>query len=196
MIRVVRDADAQAMVEIYRPSIEQSAISFEIAVPSADEMRERVDSCLQQFPWIVDESEGRVRGYAYAAPYHARAAYRWAAIVSVYVGEGFLRQGVAGQLYRVLFSLLQEQGIRQVLAAIAVPNPASQQFHESLGFRKVGEMPDVGYKLGQWQSMGWWQRALGEGAESSPDAFVPFTQIATKLPEDLAIRLNSSRSDR
>lgn len=196
MIRVARDADAQAMVEIYRPSIEQSAISFETAIPGIDEMRQRVDSCLEQFPWIVDEVEGHVRGYAYAAPYHARAAYRWAAIVSVYVGEEFLRQGVAGRLYRVLFSLLQEQGIRQVLAAIAVPNPASQQFHESLGFRKVGEMPAVGYKLGQWQSMGWWQRTLGEGAESSPPPFTPFAQFANRLPEDLSTRLDSSLTDR
>lgn len=178
MIRLATVDDAAKVVEIYRPSIEGSAVSFETAVPSSEEMRRRIANCLEQYPWIIDEGEqGEVRGYAYAAQYHPRAAYRWTAIASVYVGNNHLRQGIAKRLYQVLFDLLERQGIRQVLAAIAVPNPASQQFHESLGFTRVGLMPKVGYKLGAWQDMGWWQRPIGDGAESPPAPFTPFQKL-------------------
>jgi phosphinothricin acetyltransferase len=185
MIRLATAEDAAALIEIYRPSIEASSVSFETMVPSVTEMRGRIEHCMQEYPWIVDDQQGVLRGYAYAGRYHTRAAYRWAAIVSVYVGADLVRQGIAGRLYRVLFALLEQQGVRQVLAAIAVPNPASQQFHEALGFRQAGVMPQVGYKLGQWQSMGWWQRSLGAGTNSAPTELIAFQEIAMDWQGDL-----------
>ena len=185
MIRLAIGDDAPAILEIYRPAIEHSSISFETAVPTSSEMRGRIESCLQQYPWIVEVERDVVRGYAYASRYHPRAAYQWAAIVSVYVADNCLRQGVGAQLYRALFSLLERQGVRQALAAIAVPNPASQQFHEAIGFRQAGLMPDVGYKLGQWQSMGWWQRPLGTGADGAPSKWIPFYKLIPSLPSNL-----------
>ena len=185
MIRLATAGDAAAIVEIYRPSIESSSVSFETVVPSVTEMRGRIENCLQEYPWIVDDQQGVLRGYAYAGGYHARAAYRWAAIVTVYVGADLVRQGIAGRLYRVLFALLEQQGIRQVLAAITVPNPASQQFHEALGFRPAGVMSEVGYKLGQWQSMGWWQRSVGAGTTSAPTELIALNEIALDWQGDL-----------
>ncbi len=180
ILRLATSDDALAIQKIYRPSVEASNVSFETEVPLADEMRQRIKSCLEDYPWIVDVEKNVVRGYAYAGRYHPRSAYRWAAQVSVYVSSDFFRQGVAARLYRVLFSLLEQQGIRKVLAAIAVPNPASQKFHESLGFQQAGVMPDVGYKLGQWQSMGWWQRSLGDEIEGEPKEMIPFSQLPAR----------------
>ena len=186
MIRLATADDAEAILEIYRPSIEGSAVSFETAVPSAEEMCERIISCLELYPWIVEQQGDSLRGYAYASSYHPRAAYRWAANVSVYVGQESLRRGIAKQLYSVLFAILQEQGLRKVLAAISVPNPASQQFHESLGFESVGVVAEVGFKLGRWQSMGWWQRPLGAGAASNPEELILFPKLAANWQGDLS----------
>ena len=185
MIRLATAEDVEAIREIYRPSIEKSAISFETNVPLPSEMQQRIKTCLQTYPWIVDEEQNHLRGYAYAGRFHERAAYRWAAQVSVYVEKNSMRQGVARRLYRVLLAMLERQGIRKVLAAITVPNEASQQFHEALGFEAVGVVSDVGFKLGRWQSMGWWQRTLGEGALHEPTEFLLLPQLADEFAGDL-----------
>ena len=192
MIRLADTDDAAAIREIYRPSIENSAISFETEVPSIDEMRRRIDDCLPLYPWIVEEQGGRIRGYAYASHFHVRAAYRWSAQVSVYVERQDFRQGVARQLYAVLVKLLESQGIRQVLAGITVPNPPSQAFHEALGFKLVGIAQDVGYKLDAWQGMGWWQRSIGAGSTGAPAEFIPFGEVAQQWEGDLS-RLTETR---
>jgi len=185
MIRLATEADAAPILEIYRPSVERSSVSFETEVPTVDEMARRIAECLQTYPWIVEEHRGQLRGYAYAHRYHVRSAYRWAAQVSVYVAENSMRQGVAKRLYETLFALLETQGVRKALAAITVPNLPSQRFHESLGFEQVGVAQDVGFKLGAWQSMGWWQRPLGDGATSAPSELVAFQEIASQWQGDL-----------
>lgn len=186
MIRLATADDAAAIVEIYRPSIENSTTSFETVVPSVDEMRQRIESCLERYPWIVDEDQNGLRGYAYAGSHHVRAAYRWSANVSVYVDQHAQRQGVARRLYLTLFAILEQQGIRRALAGITVPNPASHEFHSSLGFELVGVYTQVGYKLGNWLDVSWLQRPLGEGATTQPAELIAFHKIAASLPGDLA----------
>lgn len=51
--------------------------------------------------------------------------------------------------------------MRFACAGIALPNPASVALHESLGFRPVGVYRSIGFKLGRWWDVGWWQLALG-----------------------------------
>ena len=45
-------------------------------------------------------------------------------------------------------------------ADIALPNAASVRLHESFGFAPVGVYSQVGYKLGEWLDVGWWQLRL------------------------------------
>jgi phosphinothricin acetyltransferase len=49
-----------------------------------------------------------------------------------------------------------------------LPNPASVALHESVGFRPVGIYRNVGYKLGAWHDVGWWQLALQAPRTSPP----------------------------
>lgn len=177
MIRLATPDDAAAIREVYRPSIEESAASFEMEVPSIDKMRNRIEHCLRDYPWLVFDDEQGVCGYAYAGPHHPRAAYRWTANVSVYVDRRAHRQGIARRLYLALFKILEQQGVRSVLAGISVPNPASHAFHEALGFQQVGSFPGVGYKQGQWLDVSWWSLPLGEGADGDPSEFVPLRKL-------------------
>ena len=199
MIRLATADDAAEIVEIYRPAVEGSTTSFETVTPSVDEMRQRIESCLEQYPWIVetaaDSAVGSLRGYAYAAPHHVRAAYRWSANVSVYVAPQSQRQGVARRLYQTLFAMLAQQGIRRVLAGITVPNPASHDFHRSLGFELVGVYPQVGYKLGRWLDVTWVHRPIGEGTTSEPAELIAFHKIAGEWQGDLIQNSQSSQAD-
>lgn len=99
-------------------------------------------------------------GYAYAGLHRSRAAYRWAADVSVYVSPAHHRTGVGRELYEALFDTLRNQGVRVVCAGVTLPNEASVGLHEAMGFTPVGVYRNIGWKLGQWHDVGWWQLAL------------------------------------
>lgn len=160
-IRFAEASDAAALAAIYAPSVEGSAISFEVAAPTAAEMAGRIASTMTTHPWLVMCGEDQAPlGYVYACPHRARAAYQWSVDVAVYIAAGAQRQGIAQRLYRALFKLLAAQGFVQAYAGIALPNAASVALHERLGFTPVGIYRDVGFKLGQWRSVGWWQLRL------------------------------------
>jgi L-amino acid N-acyltransferase YncA len=160
MIRIATVDDAAAVAGIYRPYVDGTVISFEVVPPTADEMRARISAVLARLPWLVDESDGQVVGYAYASAHHARAAYQWSVDTAVYVHQDCHRRGIGRRLYERLFSLLVRQGYVNAYAGITLPNAKSVGLHESLGFSPVGVYRHVGYKLGEWHDVGWWHLAL------------------------------------
>ncbi len=160
--------DAAGCAAIYAPFVSESAVSFEERIPTAADFAARITRIEQTHPWLVAEDEGRVAGFAYGCPHRERAAYRFAAEVSAYVDPAFHRQGVGRSLYSELLGLLREQGLWTVCAGIGLPNEASVAFHESLGFVPVGVYRRIGYKLGQWWDVGWWQLSLREPAQGPP----------------------------
>jgi L-amino acid N-acyltransferase YncA len=161
-IRIAEPADARGVAEIYGPVVAGSATSFETEIPGEREMADRVAAALAFAPWLVCADGARVDGYAYAAKHRERAAYRWCVDVSVYVREGCRRAGVGRALYTSLFALLRLQGFHAAHAGVTLPNAASVGLHESLGFRPVGVYEKVGFKLGAWHDVGWWQLELRE----------------------------------
>ena len=163
-IRLARAADAAAIADIYRPSIESAATSFETIAPDAEEMASRIRGTLERHPWLVCDIEGVVAGYAYATRHRERAAYRWSVDTSVYVSQAFYRLGVGRGLYASLFDILAAQGYVAAYAGIALPNPASVRLHEGVGFVPVGIYRRVGFKLGKWHDVGWWERPLAPRA--------------------------------
>lgn len=175
--RLARPDDASAITAIYRPFVEDSHVSFELVPPAENEMAARIEDTLARYPWLVAEEDGVVVGYAYGSPYRARLAYRWSAEVSVYLAEGARGRGVARELYERLFRLLAEQNVRTLVAGIALPNEASVRLHEKLGFTPVGNVPNIGFKLGQWIAVGFWAKEVGEGPASAPEEFIPFRDL-------------------
>jgi phosphinothricin acetyltransferase len=169
MIRLATAADGAAAARIYDPVVARTAISFEEEPPGPGEMARRIASVLAFAPWLVDEHDGTVRGYAYASKHRERAAYRWSVDVAVYVDEAHRREGVGSALYVKLIRLLRLQGFYVACAGITLPNAASVALHERVGFRPVGVYPSVGYKLGAWHDVGWWQLDLRDrAAEPAP----------------------------
>ena len=158
-LRAADPGDADAIAAIYAPYVSGSTVSFETAAPSVDEMAARITGA-GLHPWLVAEETGTILGYAYAAPFRARPAYRYTVETSVYLAESAQGQGLGRRLYAALLELLEEQGFAQAIAAITLPNPASVALHERLGFEPAGRYRDVGYKMGGWHSVGLWQRRL------------------------------------
>ena len=160
-LRAATPDDAAAIADIYAPFVAGSAVSFETEPPDEAAMRARIAAGGALYPWLVAEAEaGGLLGYAYAARFRDRPAYRFAVETSVYLRSDAAGRGLGRQLYEPLLAMLEHQGFTQAIAAITLPNEASVRMHEALGFAQAGTYRQVGYKLGQWRSVGLWQRAL------------------------------------
>lgn len=166
-LRAATPDDAAAIAEIYAPFVGASAVSFETEPPGAEAMRGRIESGGPLYPWIVGEAEdGSLLGYAYAARFRDRPAYRFTVETSVYLRPGAAGRGFGRRLYEPLLAILEAQGFTQAIAAITLPNAASVRLHEKLGFAAAGVYRQVGWKLGAWHDVGLWQRALAPAGKA------------------------------
>lgn len=154
-IRLVHPDDAKDLLEIYTPIVLNTATSFETEVPSALVFQERIKLYSEKSPWLVATNGDKVMGYAYATEHRSRQAYQWNQEVTVYVHEEYQKQGIASALYTKLLDLLTAMGFRKVLAVITLPNDVSIAFHQRFGFRHIGEMSEIGYKIGRWHDTSW-----------------------------------------
>ena len=155
-IRMAVPGDAPQMLAIYGPVVRETAISFETDPPTQEKFSRRIAETLQSLPWLVCVCDNRIVGYAYATTFRSRSGYRWSVEVSVYVSLEYRRRGVGAALYGSLFQGLWLLGYYNAYAGISLPNPASVNLHESMGFLPVGIFPSVGFKLGEWHDIGFW----------------------------------------
>ncbi len=165
------------MAAIYAPYVRDTAISFESEPPDAAAMAARIAATTALHPWLVAEADGTVLGYCYATRHRERAAYRWGTDVSVYLAADARGRGLGRLLYTALLDLLRRQGFRTAYAGIALPNPASVRLHEAMGFQPIGVYPRVGYKLGRWHDVGWWELPLHPTDDSPPAEPIPFPEL-------------------
>jgi L-amino acid N-acyltransferase YncA len=163
------ERDAAGCAAIYGPFVERTAISFEEHRPSEHDFAQRISTITKAHPWLIAEEHDDIIGYAYGCPHRERAAYRWAAEVTVYVDPSQQRRRIGTTLYKNLFELLQQQGIHVLCAGVTLPNPASVALHESLGFVPVGIYKKIGFKHGRWHDVGWWQLALRPQTDDPPE---------------------------
>lgn len=161
MIRNVEIRDASALARIYNPYVQDSTITFEEQVVADEPMAERVREVLDSgLPWLVDEDDGIVRGFAYASRWKGRCAYRYSVETTVYLDRSAIGQGLGRRLYAELIERLRAKKLHVAIGGIALPNPASVALHERLGFRKVAHFAEVGFKFGRWVDVGYWERIL------------------------------------
>ncbi len=177
MIRLAAPDDAAAVAALYAPFVTDSIVSFENFPPDEDEMRGRIESGGELYPWLTDwDEKNRLMGFAYASPFRPRHAYRFTVETSVYLAPYAQGRGLGRQLYDRLLPLLEAQGFTQAIAAISLANDASVALHEKCGFVAAGEYRNVGFKLGGWRSVGLWQRALAPLSDT-PEEPKPFRAL-------------------
>ena len=188
-IRSAVPEDAEALLEIYRPYVLHTAVTFEYEVPSVEEFRERISGVQTRYPYLVAEEAGRLIGYAYAGSLKSRPAYGWAVELSVYVDSAQRGNGIGRKLYEALEDALKRMGVVNLYACIATPEQedetltfASERFHERLGFIRNGFFRQCGYKFGRWYHMIWMEKLIGDHAPNQPPV-KPYSEIESKQEE-------------
>ena len=160
MLRQCTPYDAAQICEIYNHYVRETVITFEEVPVSEAEMAKRIGDITQRLPWLVWEADGAIVGYAYAGPWKARAAYRNSVESSIYLAPQATGRGLGPRLYTALIADLRQRGLHCVIGGAALPNPASVSLHEKLGFEKVAEFRQVGFKFGRWVDVAYWQLML------------------------------------
>ena len=188
-IRTAVLPDAERLLEIYRPYVEETAITFEYTVPTIEEFRGRMARVLEKYPYLVAERDGTIVGYAYAGPFVGRAAYDWSVETTIYLDRAVRRQGIGKTLYTALETVLGAMGILNLNACIGYPETEdayltrnSVEFHAHLGYQWVGQFHNCGYKFGRWYHMVWMEKMLGEHP-LQPDPVVPFSSVRAALAD-------------
>ena len=196
-IRAASPEDAEELLRIYAPYVEKTAISFEWDVPSVSEFRRRIENTLKKYPYLVAEKDGEILGYAYTGAFVGRAAYDWAAEVSIYVKEDKRKTGVGRRLYQALEAVSQAQNILNLNACIGYPDEDDEhltknsvQFHGHLGYEMVGKFHKCGYKFGRWYHMVWMEKIIGTH-EDVPAPVIPFSQIGEETLEKLGLHIKN-----
>lgn len=169
LIRSATPDDAGRLLEIYSYYVANTAITFEIEVPSLNEFQDRISNTLTRYPYLVLEDNGNIEGYAYAGVFYDRAAYDHSCEVTIYLDRDSHLKGYGKSLYETLENELKARHLINLYACIADPvaedeylTRNSEQFHEHLGYTKVGEFHKCGYKFGRWYNMIWMEKIIGE----------------------------------
>jgi len=161
MIRPATADDAAAIARIYNHYVLNTVVTFEEQPVAAADLEQRMAAvAAESLPWLVAVESGGVAGYAYAGRWHARSAYRYSAESTVYLDPAATGRGLGTALYGALLPLLRARGLHAVIGGIALPNAASVALHEKLGFVKVSQFREVGFKLARWVDVGHWQLLL------------------------------------
>lgn len=165
MIRTASPADAAAVAAVYRPWVQETAVSFEAVAPDAEEVATRM---AEARAWLVADVDDAVVGYACAGVFNARAAYAASVSTSIYLDRRATGRGLGTDLYRALLVLLPPLGVHRAFAGVALPNPASRALHLRPGFQPVGVFEEAGHKRGRWHDVEWFAHTLtglgGSGA--------------------------------
>lgn len=170
-VRDATEADIPVIAEIYGHHVRFGLGTFEETPPSPEEMRQRhAEIAGRGLPWLVAvDRRGRVLGYAYAALYRLRSAYRYTLEDSIYVAPEAQRHGVGLTLLQALIARCTAAGYRQMVAVIGDSgNAGSIGVHARAGFERIGTFTAVGYKQARWVDVVLMQRALGHGADMPP----------------------------
>lgn len=182
-IRVAAKDDAAALLAIYAPYVETTAVTFEYEVPTVEEFARRIENTTAKFPYLVAEFGGEIIGYTYASPFRTRAAYAWSVETSIYVRRDMKQRGVGRQLYEKLEILLAKQNVTNLYACIATPNGEdpyvtrdSVEFHAHMGYRMAGEFKKCAYKFGRWYSVAMMEKTVGTHGAPQREV-IPFPEL-------------------
>lgn len=192
-IRLARIEDAETLLAIYKPYVENTAISFEHDVPTLSEFKDRIIETQEKYPFIVAEINAVIYGYAYVSAFKTQPAYAHAVETSVYVSEAARKKGIGSALYEALENILVEQNYLNMNACIAYAeveddtlHNGSKHFHEKLGYQYVGKFNRIGFKFNRWYSMIWMEKSIGDHL-SHPKPVKKISEVKSIIAEKYGI---------
>jgi phosphinothricin acetyltransferase len=192
-IRKAELSDAESILKIYEYYVLNTVITFEYTVPTVDEFRSRMERTLKKYPYIVAEKDGEIIGYAYTGPFVGKKAYDWCVETTIYIKHNCTNNGLGKRFYQIIENISRAQNIITLYACIGYPEIEDEyltnnsvQFHSHIGFKKIGEFKNCGYKFDRWYHMVWMGKTIAE-FNPHPDPVIPFPQFPSEKLLELGL---------
>lgn len=160
MIREVQIEDAPTLLEIYNYYVKNTIVTFDLNELSLDEFILKMKDGMNHYPWFLIEFENKIIGYANASQWRKKPAYNGSVESTIYIHPKYHRMGFGAKLYKHLIQELTKRKFHMVVGGISLPNMGSVELHERLGFVKVGQFREAGYKFNKWIDVGFWELVL------------------------------------
>lgn len=168
-IRDVSIGDTNDILKIYEYYILNTAITFEITVPTLEEFMKRIINIKCKYPYIVLLENNIIKGYAYSNYFKGREAYKYSNEISLYIDKDSRHKGYGKLLYLELEKRLKNEGITNLYSCIShidvedeYLDNNSELFHNHLGFKRVGLFSKCGYKFNRWYDMIWMEKIIND----------------------------------
>jgi phosphinothricin acetyltransferase len=155
--------DLPRLTEIYNHYIVNTPITFDLEPFSVEQRRTQwfgnyADTGPHRL--LVAEQDGVVHGYTSSSRFRPKRAYETTVEMTILCAPEAIGRGIGHRLYDVIFDLLRGEDVHMAVAAITLPNHASCALHERFGFRRVGELHEVGRKFGRYWDVAWYERRM------------------------------------
>jgi L-amino acid N-acyltransferase YncA len=161
-MRMANENDAEEILRVYAPYINDTVITFEYEIPTINEFKNRIRKISLDYPYLVCTLDEKIIGYAYSYRYKERAAYQWNVELSVYIDNSYLHCGIGKALYSALIEISKLQNIQNIYGGVTYPNKNSEKLHEYFSFKKLGVYHNTGYKFGKWHDVTWFEKSVDE----------------------------------
>ena len=155
MIRKVNIKDLKDICNIYNYYVQNSISTFEENNISITEMKERLLE--SKLPCLVYENNTSIVGFAYLSKWKSRCSYRNSYESTIYLLQSETKKGIGYKLYKQLIEQSKYLNPHTIIGGISLPNASSVKLHEKLGYTKVANFKEVGYKFNKWIDVGYWQ---------------------------------------
>lgn len=178
-IRLAQSNDLPAILAISNHYAQTTPANFAIEPETLESWQQDFNETHEMYPWLVavNESSGKVIGFAKASPWSGRCAYLHSAEATIYIDPDYRQRGIGRSLYEKLLTTLKAQGYCTVLGGITLPNPASIALHEAFGMKRVAVFEKIGWKFDQWRDVGYWQGFLGDPGDRTPPIIKPVLDV-------------------
>lgn len=164
-LRLATQADLPAINDIYNYYIPRSTCTYQLELETMAARRAWFrEHSPQKYPVLVAEVDGSIAGWGSLSKFRDRAAYDPTVEASIYIRHDFQRRGLGRLILIDLIERAKAAGFHSVIGGASADQTASIALQESLGFKKVANLVEVGYKFGQWLDVVYLQLMLGERA--------------------------------
>lgn len=161
-IRAAVDGDLDELNDLYNHYVRETHITFDVELVTPEARRDWFHhyGTTGRYRLLVAVEPHRLLGYASSSPYRDKAAYDPSVETSIYLAPDVTGRGIGPALYEALFAALAGEDVHRAYGGIALPNPASINLHERLGFTKVAHFTEQGHKFGQYWDVVWYERPI------------------------------------
>lgn len=149
-LRLATDADLLAINDIYNYYVPCSTCTYQTE-PETIESRTAWfrEHAPDKYPVIVAECDGEIVGWGSLSKFRPRAAYAPTVEGSVYIRHDAHRRGLGRLILSDLIERARQAGFHSFIGGASADQTASIALQESLGFRRVAHLVEVGYKFGR-----------------------------------------------